>query len=166
MSTASDAESEVRVSALQRTLERRVANPLFDHLLRSRLHWPMSRWLLLVEYEGRRSGRRYRFPASYSVVGDDLVVVTPRSESGWWPNFREARRCTVWWRGEERLVVGEVVAGDERERLLAAYLDDNWTMRRWLANSEASSETSSGGDPGGLPPTARDLAVVRFSRSD
>jgi hypothetical protein len=149
---------QVRVSSAQRRLETEFANPLLGRLLRSQLHWPASRWLLLVSYEGRRSGRRFTFPASYSRVGATLVVVTPRHESTWWPNFQSPYECTLWHRGRERQVVGEVVTGPDRDDLLAAYLDDHLSMRHLLGVQPEDIVS-----PGRLPAAADEVAVVRFS---
>lgn len=135
------------VSPLQRTVERRVANPLLRGLLRSPLHRPASRWLVLVSYVGRRSGDRHSFPAVYARAGGALVVVTPAGESNWWHNFTGERYCTVWLRGSPRSAVGEVLDGERRASALAAYLDAHPALGRLVGARD---------DPDAL-------AVVRFA---
>jgi hypothetical protein len=152
-----DEASGFRVSSFQRVLEERLANPLLRVLLRSPLHPLASRWLVLVSYEGRRTGRRYTFPAMYDRRDDSVVVVTPVRESTWWKNFVEPRRCAVWLRGTERSVVGELVTGDERRSLLGDYLETHGIVGRLLGLPEAGNRSAERDDR-----RTDDLAVVRF----
>lgn len=155
MTDGSDAGAPGRISGLQRSFEGRVFNPFLRWLLRSRLHWVASRWILLVSYEGRRSGRRYTFPVAYARRDGSLVVVTPRSESQWWKNFRRPRPCTVRYRGVDRDATGEVVTGDERTPLLRRYFQTHGAMGRLLGVSAADPEAE----------TFEGIAVVRFDLS-
>jgi hypothetical protein len=146
-----------RVSSLQRAIEERVANSLFRSLLRSRLHWLVSNWLVLLSYEGRRSGRRYTFPVAYKRIGDGIVVVTPMSDSNWWKNFQESQECVVWLRGTEYSANGGVVTDEERPDLILEYFDTYGILGRILGfgGHPASS-------PDQLAQAKRSLAVVRF----
>ncbi|SFR32253.1 nitroreductase/quinone reductase family protein [Halogeometricum limi] len=156
MTTDDSRRSTVRISSLQRLVEARFANPLLRRLLRSPLHWPASRSLVLVSYVGPRSGRRYTFPVVYARVDERLVVVTPGRESRWWRNFRRPRACSVWFRGEERPATGTVVSGDERKQLLGAYGDEHPRFGRRLGvGSREEPETA-----------AEELVVVRFAFDD
>lgn len=127
-------------------------------LLRSRLHWPLSRWLVLVSYEGRRTGRRYAFPAVYDQQGDSVVVVTPIRESNWWKNFVEPYRCTVWLRGSERSVVGELVTDDDRRGPLEGYLETHGFVGRLLGIPDAADRSADRNAR-----STDGLGVVRFS---
>ncbi|MFB6108511.1 MAG: nitroreductase/quinone reductase family protein [Haloplanus sp.] len=146
-----------RVGPVQRTLERRVANPLARSVLRSRVHWVVSDWFVLVSYVGRRSGRRYTFPVAYHRLDGAIVVATPKRESNWWRNFREPRSCRVWLRGDARAATGEVVTGDERGALLAAYVERHPRLGRLLGVDAALVAR-----PDRLAESSRDVAVVRF----
>lgn len=145
----------VQVSRLQRTVEDRLFNPLLRWLLRSRIHWLGSRWLLLVSYEGRRSGRRYTFPVVYAERNDGLIVVTPKTETTWWRNFATPHPCSVWLRGTGRTAVGEVVRADERSAALATYVEAHGLLGRFFGVSTA---TEPGADH------HEDLVVVRFAQ--
>ena len=158
---AERAEDGRRVPAVQRALEGRIANSILRILLRSPLHALVSRWLVLVSYDGRRTGRRYTFPVVYHQRPDDVTVVTPRGESVWWTNFRTPRRCTLHLRGTERPAVGEVVTDDERGRLLVDYLATHPIVGRMLG---VGADAWRSGDR--FERATDDLAVVRFSLVD
>jgi hypothetical protein len=142
-----------RVTDVQRVVEQRALNPLLRWLLQSRLHWLVSRWILLVSYEGRQSGRRYTFPVVYLQRDGRLVVVTPYQESSWWKNFVTPLDCTVWLRGAERSATGALVSGDERATLLAHYFEMYAIVGR-LLRIRPSTETAA--------EQYDDLAVVQF----
>jgi hypothetical protein len=57
-----------------------VVNPVLRTLLRSPLHRLLSRWLILVSVEGRKTGRAYTVPVGRHQTGDAFVV----SASGAW----------------------------------------------------------------------------------
>jgi hypothetical protein len=77
-------------------------NPVMKRLLRSPLHWPWSRWFTVVEWTGRRSGRRYSTPVAYLVRGAEMWVTTGDS---WWKNLPSNPLTHVWLEGRQ-------VAGD------------------------------------------------------
>lgn len=155
--TTDESQVSERVSYLQRTIEERVANSFFRRVLRSRLHWLASNWLVLLSYEGRRSERQYTFPVAYKRLDNRIVVVTPEQDSNWWKNFQESQECTVWLRGTEYSANGEIVTDGERPDLIAEYFDTYGILGRILGfggNPAASSEQ--------LAQAKRSLAVVRF----
>lgn len=85
---ASDAVSRTESLALRGTLLGRLLtlwNPVMKRLLRSPLHWPWSRWFAVVEWTGRRSGRRYSTPVAYLLRGEEVWVTTGNE---WWRNLR------------------------------------------------------------------------------
>ena len=70
----------------RRRVRRRV-NGLVAGVLGSRAHPLLSRWLLLLTYRGRRTGRTYTIPLLYAVDGDDLLLVALHPErQQWWRN--------------------------------------------------------------------------------
>ena len=82
-------------------------NPLIRGLLESPLHGLLSRQLMVVSYDGRKTGRRVRFPTGYTVVGGEVVVlISHRAGRSWWRNFREPWPATLRIRGVERSVLG------------------------------------------------------------
>lgn len=95
------------------TLERRAANPIVAAILRSPLHFLLSRRLLLLAYEGKRSGRYYDTPVLYREAGSQLVLFTPAEGTNWWKNFREGHPTSVLLRGGWHDGVGEVVTDED-----------------------------------------------------
>ena len=79
-----------------------VANVVVRWLLRSPLHRLLSRSLMVIEYEGRRSGRRFRLPVGYvRHEGSILVLVSRADTKTWWRNFREPRAVRLRIAGED-----------------------------------------------------------------
>ncbi len=97
--------SRIESPALRGTLIGRLLtlwNPVVKRVLRSPLHWPWSRWFTVVEWTGRRSGRRYSTPVAFLLRGEEVWVTTGE---GWWRNLRSIPVTHVW-------MAGRKVAGD------------------------------------------------------
>ncbi|HTC22741.1 MAG TPA: nitroreductase/quinone reductase family protein [Gemmatimonadales bacterium] len=75
-------------------------NPVVAWLLRSPLHPLLSRGLLLLRVNGRRTGRRYWIPVGYQRDGDAITVLVSRARrKQWWRNYREPGPVEVLLRG-------------------------------------------------------------------
>jgi deazaflavin-dependent oxidoreductase (nitroreductase family) len=61
------------------------ANPIVRLLLGGRFAGPLGRVLLLLEFQGRTSGKRYRTPVGYVRDGNQIVIVTSPAYR-WWRN--------------------------------------------------------------------------------
>ncbi len=61
-------------------------NPALKALLRSPLHRPISNALLVLSFQGRKSGKRYSIPVRYVRHGHRLWLLT---HSKWWKNLRD-----------------------------------------------------------------------------
>lgn len=143
--------------SLLRQIEKRVANPLFQWLLRSRVHWLVSGRLALVSYVGRHSGQRYTIPVAYDQVDGAIVATTPKRETNWWRNFQNSRNCRVWLQGKEYSAIGELVTDDDRDSLIAGYVETHSLLGRILGVDIAPAEHSH------RPAESNhDVAVVRF----
>jgi hypothetical protein len=71
-------------------------NPIMKRLLQSPLHWPWSRWFAVIEWTGRRSGRRFSTPVAYLLRGDEVWVTTG---DVWWRNLDSNPRMRVFLSG-------------------------------------------------------------------
>ncbi len=71
-------------------------------LLRSPLHWPLSRYFMLLSWTGRKSGRSYTTPVSYVRDGDRLFVTTG---DRWWRNVVGGGPVMVRLAGRRRAAV-------------------------------------------------------------
>ena len=101
----------------------RLGNPLVRGILRSRCHRLLSGALVVLEYEGRATGRRFAIPLRYAATKDARLValaVDPDSKR-WWRAFAEPRRAVVLDRGQRHEVVGTLAEGSLREEARAAY---------------------------------------------
>lgn len=83
----------------------RVLNPIMRTLLRTPLG-RLVRPFALLEFDGRRSGRRYRVPVGWHAVGGDPVVFSP---APWRANFAGGTDVTVRLHGRRRRLVGTLV---------------------------------------------------------
>jgi hypothetical protein len=104
----------------------RVLNAVMRVLLRSPAHRLRSRRVLLLEFRGRRSGRRYRMPVSYWERGPMTVVcLTSATWSRWWRNL-DGAAVVLWRRGTRHNGHAELVA-DQRLRveLVSGFLRHN-----------------------------------------
>jgi hypothetical protein len=92
------------------------AKPLVAAILRSPLHPLLSFGLLLISFEGRKTGRRYTFPVGYQQSGETITVLASRARrKSWWRNFREPRPVEVLVRGRQLRGEGRALAGDSEE---------------------------------------------------
>lgn len=71
----------------------RVVNPLVRRLLLSPLAARLPAAMAVLEFTGRRSGRRFAVPVGVHELGEGLVVVF--SEAPWRRNFAGGREVTV-----------------------------------------------------------------------
>src|SRR5688500_161870 len=69
-------------------LRAHVVDPVRPALLRSPAHRLLSGSVLLLQYTGRRTGRRYGLPVMYASFGDGFVVMAGQpAAKTWWRNF-------------------------------------------------------------------------------
>jgi hypothetical protein len=104
----------------------RVLNVVMRILLRSPLHGLRSARLVLLEYHGRRSGKRYRLPVSYWQRGPtEVVCLTSATWSRWWRNL-DGADVALWLLGQRRTGRAELVtASDARRELVAGFQRHN-----------------------------------------
>lgn len=66
----------------------KLLNPTVNMILRSPLHFVVSRRIMAIEYEGVKSKNSYSVPVSYFSLGDDIYCFT---DGRWWNNFKSVR---------------------------------------------------------------------------
>lgn len=99
----------------------RVVNPFMRGLLRSPLHRLLSGQLMLLEYTGRASGRRYSIPIGYFTWEHGSVVSF--SGSRWWTNLRDRRPVSLLIRGVRHSAVPTVIESlDTRVQVLTEFV--------------------------------------------
>ena len=76
-----------------------VVNPAMLTVLRSPLHRPLSNNLMVLIFDGRKSGKRYSIPVGYLAEGNKLYLF---SHSAWSKNFVGGAPVGVRLRGKLR----------------------------------------------------------------
>jgi hypothetical protein len=87
----------------------RMINLVLVPLLRSPMHWLASDKLMVLSFNGRRSGRRYTFPVSYLQQDAELTCF---SANNWWHNISEGTRVELSLRGQPRMALATRVSRD------------------------------------------------------
>ena len=80
-------------------------------VLRSPVHGIVSKSVLLITFTGRKSGKTYTIPVSYSQYDDQVYVFT---HADWWKNLRSEAPVTLRIRGRELQGLAEPVAEDKQ----------------------------------------------------
>ncbi|MEP7190248.1 MAG: nitroreductase/quinone reductase family protein [Roseiflexaceae bacterium] len=75
-----------------------VVNPVLGALLRSPLHSLISKRLMLLNFQGRKTGKRYSIPVGYLQKGRRLFVF---SHSSWSKNFGSGAPVSLRLRGKQ-----------------------------------------------------------------
>jgi deazaflavin-dependent oxidoreductase (nitroreductase family) len=85
-------------------------NQAMKFVLRSPMHSMVSKTVLLITFTGRKSGKTFTTPVSYSQFDDQVTVFT---HANWWKNLRSGSPVTLRIRGREFLGLAELVFEDE-----------------------------------------------------
>lgn len=80
-------------------------------VLRSPVHGVVSKTILLITFTGRKSGKTYTTPVSYSQHDDQVYVFT---HATWWKNLHNGTPVTLRIRGRELQGLAEPVAEDKQ----------------------------------------------------
>lgn len=88
-----------------------ILNRAMKRVLRSPMHGLVSKYLLLLTFAGRKSGKTYTTPVSYSQYDDQVTIFT---HATWWRNLRGEAPVTLRIRGRELQGVAEPVAEDKQ----------------------------------------------------
>jgi hypothetical protein len=113
--------------------------------------------MMVLAYEGVRSGKAYSFPVGYAEDSEGLVTFTRFS---WWKNFREERPVALRLRGRE--VRGTAVAVRDPEAVVerfACYLRRNPHEGRYFGVRVSRDGRA---DPGELARAAGRLVMIRI----
>ncbi len=89
-------ESKDRFTSIKRII--RKLNPMIIAILRSPLHSMMSKAVMLITFTGRKSGKQYTTPVSYTQEGETVYVFT---HGRWWKNLQGGAPVSLRLRGQE-----------------------------------------------------------------
>ena len=124
----------------------RVMNPIMRVVLRTPLG-RLVRPFALLEFTGRRSGRRFLVPVGWHEIDSRHVAITP---APWRVNFRDGIPVTVWFRAQRQDLIG--VLDDDTDRVAVALQS--------LADRRGSLRPVGVDIPPGHRVTAADVAAV------
>ncbi len=79
-------------------------------VLRSPVHGIVSKTVLLITFTGRKSGKTYTTPVSYSQNGDQVYIFT---HADWWKNLLSGASVSLRIQGRELQGLAEAVAEDK-----------------------------------------------------
>ena len=88
-----------------------IVNSAMKFVLRSPMHGMVSKSVLLITFTGRKSGKIYTTPVSYSQHDDQVVVFT---HADWWKNLRGGAPVNSRIQGRELRGLPEPVAEDKQ----------------------------------------------------
>ena len=107
----------------------RVLNPVVRTLLRSPLHWPLSRWFVLLSWTGEKSGQQRSTPVSY-VQEDSVAWVTAADK--WTKHVVGNETLRLRLRGAWTSASASQVENEESlQQHVRLFSDHGWF--RWLA---------------------------------
>ena len=65
-------------------------NAFMKLLLKSPIHSLLSKEIMVLEFQGRKSGKKIQTPVSYTIAGNEVRCFTTK-DGGWWHNFRNTQ---------------------------------------------------------------------------
>lgn len=136
-----------------------ILNKVTTALLRSPLHFLVSGNLLLITFTGRKSGKQFTTPVTYTQKGD---VVRVFSNQRWWRNLVGGAAVTVRLRGSDIAGHAEVVQdGQVVLDEIADYLASNGVKRAFMINLPLDAARTPSADE--IAQAARGHIVVRIA---
>lgn len=85
-------------------------NKAMKFVLRSPIHGVVSKSILLISFTGRKSGKTYTTPVSYSQENGQVTIFT---HADWWKNLRGEAPVTLYIQRRELQGIAKPVAKDK-----------------------------------------------------
>jgi len=139
-----------------------VINPFVRFLLHSPWHRVMSGSLLLLTYQGRKSGQEYTLPVQYVQIGETFYMVAGQAEQKrWWRNLVGGPGVRLWVRGKEYQATARVVTGGQDDAALVDGLIAYFTRFPAAAQEYGVQRSPDGGfDRKSVQTAAAQMTVV------
>lgn len=84
----------------------RAMNPIVKFLLGTPLGGGVRRQMMVLNFTGRKSGRRFSVPVSAHRLDNTLYAL---ASAGWTANFRDGANAEVLWDGKTTTMHGELI---------------------------------------------------------
>ena len=85
-------------------------NKTMKFVLRSPLHRMVSKYLTLITFTGRKSGKTYTTPVSYYQQNNEVTIFT---HANWWKNLQNGASVSLRLRGRKLQGFAKAVADDK-----------------------------------------------------
>ena len=95
-------------------------NPIISCMIRSPLHFMVSKNMMLMTYTGRKSGKEFTIPMNYLTMNGVLYTNSYRDRI-WWRNLRGGADVTLRLKGKDMPAHAEVI---EDQSAVARYLNE------------------------------------------
>ena len=107
-----------------------IVNSAMKFILRSPLHWMISKNIMLITFTGRKSGKTYTTPVGYSQRDGQVYVFT---HATWWKNLQNGTPVRVRVRGRDLQGLAEPIVEDKRTiaAKLSEHLKEYPTDAKW-----------------------------------
>jgi hypothetical protein len=105
----------------------RAVNPIMRFLLRTPLAGGARKQMMVVSFNGRKSGRRYSIPLSAHQIDNHLYAMT---SAPWKHNFREGATAEVLHDGKTTTVRGELIQDRAAVAGLARRCAESYGVKR------------------------------------
>ena len=77
----------------------RLVNPFIAMIAKSPIHFLISNQLLVMSFQGIKTGKNYLIPVSFHQHDETYTCATLRSNL-WWKNLKNLSETQVWLRGQ------------------------------------------------------------------
>lgn len=134
-------------------------NRIMTWVLRSPLHRVVSGSILALTFSGRKSGKVYTTPLSYTRQGEQLIVFT---HGAWWKNLQGGAPVTVRVQGQDLPGQATAIAGDPATIL--PYLRTHLTqLTRDLRYYDVKLDANGKPNEGDLSKAAESSVLIRIT---
>ena len=137
-------------------------NPIMSWMIRSPLHFMVSKSMMLMTYTGRKSGKSYTTPMNYLAINGSFYTNSYRDRV-WWRNLRGGAEVTLHLRGEEVPARAEVIEDQAAVAIaLQKYLETAPQLAKYM-----DVKLDKAGNPDGedIAHLAQKMVVVRTKLS-
>lgn len=121
-------------------------NPIVVVMARSILHRVLSHQVVVLEFSGRRSGRRYTLPVSYLRRDGEVLCMTERNGI-WWRNLQGAVPVQLTLDGRSVAAISQVEVEDDEQVAAALRL---FCLRSRISAYFAGVGFDSDGEPNSM----------------
>lgn len=132
-------------------------NKMMIFFLRSPFHRILSRSILLIAFNGRKSGKTYTTPIGYSEHDGQLYAFT---HAGWWKNLCGGAPVTLHLRGHELNGFAEPV--EDKEAIAAGLMAHLQMVPSNAKYYRVSVEPGYGPRPGDVDRAAQETVMIRM----